>query len=145
MQAGTYPVVAAGIITQKGETVLFNTGSDLAEDRTTSTYVGGSRGVSVPLGHGFGFRVGSSQGQTIHAENLTRIDSGNLIITTKRIVFTGKKSTKTIPVAKVLHTVLYKNGVDIRAENRQKREVVFCLQPVRTNTFILIACHLLSA
>ena len=76
---------------------------------------------------------------------MTRIDSGNLIITTKRIIFTGKKSTITIPVAKVLHTVLYKNGVDIRAENRQKREVFFCLQPVLTNTFILIACHLLLA
>ena len=61
LQAGTYPVVAAGIITQKGETVLFNTVSDRAEDRTTSKYVGGSSGVSVPLGHGFRFRVGSSK------------------------------------------------------------------------------------
>ena len=56
----------------------------------------------------------------------------------------GGKSTITILVAKVLHNILYKDGVDVRAENRKKREVFLCPQPMLTNTFILIACHLLS-
>jgi len=96
------------------------------------------------MGHGFRFRVGSYQGRTIRSELLTQIDRGNLIITTQRIIFTGSKSTITIQVAKVLHTFLYKNGIDVRAENRQKREVFLCPQPLLTNTFVLIACHLLS-
>lgn len=144
VQEGTYPIVAAGIITHKGETVLFTTTATLSEDRTTTKYVGGSAGYSVPLGHGFRFRVGSYQGRTIRSEHLTQIDRGNLIITTERIIFAGSKSTITIPVAKVLHTFLYKNGVDVRAENRKKREVFLCPQPLLTNTFVLIACHLLS-
>lgn len=144
VRAGTYPVVAAGIITRKGETVLFATTANLSEDRTTTKYVGGSSGISVPMGHGFRFRVGSYRGQAIRTEHLTQIDRGNLIVTTQRIVFTGSKSTITIPIAKVLHTVIYKDGIDVRAENRKKREVFLCLQPLLTNTFVLIACHLLS-
>ena len=145
VRAGTYPSIAAGVITHKGETVLFTTTSVLSEDRTKTKYVGGSSGFSVPMGHGFRFRVGSYQGQAIRTEHLTQIDRGNLIITTQRIIFTGSKSTVTLQVAKVLHTVVYKNGVDIRVENRAKREVFMCPQPMLTNTFILIACHLLSA
>jgi hypothetical protein len=61
------------------------------------------------------------------------------------LIFTGRKSSITIPVAKVLHTVVYTNGVDVRAENRKKREVFLCPQPLLANTFVLIACHLLSA
>ena len=145
VQAGTYPSVPANIITHKGETVLFYAGTNLSEDRTTSQYVGGSAGVSVPLGHGFRFRTGSYHGHTIHSEHLTHIDVGNLIVTTQRIVFVGGKSSITIPVAKVLHTILYKDGVDVRAENRKKREVFLVRQPVLINTYILIACHLLTA
>lgn len=144
VQAGTYLSEPAGIITRKGETVLWGTAATLSEDRTTSKYVGGSSGISVPMGHGFRFRVGSYQGHTIHSERLTQIDQGKLIITTGRLIFVGGKSTITILVAKVLHTILYKDGVDVRAENRKKREVFLCPQPMLTNTFILIACHLLS-
>lgn len=145
VQAGSYPAVPAGVITRKGEIVLFATAANLSEDRTTTKYVGGSAGYSVPLGHGFRFRVGSFHGQAIRSERLTQIDQGTLIITTQRIIFTGNKSTITIPVAKVLHTVIYKNGIDVRAENRKQREVFLCPQPLLTNTFVLIACHLLSA
>jgi hypothetical protein len=145
VRAGTYPDVAADIMTHKGETVLFATTANLSEDRTTTKYVGGSSGFSVPLGHGFLYRVGSYRGQAIRAEHLTHIDQGNLIITTQRIIFTGRKSTVTIPVAKVLQTIVYKNGVDIRSENRTKREVFLCPQPLLTNTFVLIVCQLLSA
>lgn len=144
VRAGTYLSEPAGIITHKGEIVLWGTAATLSEDRTTSKYVGGSSGISVPMGHGFRFRVGSYQGHTIRSEHLTQIDRGTLIITTERLIFTGGKSTITIPVAKVLHTILYKNGVDVRAENRKKREVFLCPKPLLTNTFILIACHLLS-
>ncbi|HEX5158395.1 MAG TPA: hypothetical protein VFW17_14360 [Ktedonobacterales bacterium] len=145
LKAGTFPPVAAGVIPHKGETVLFITPATLSEDRTTSKYVGGSSGVSVPMGHGFRFRVGSYQGHTIRSEQLTKIDQGNFVVTTERLIFTGRKSTITIPVAKVLHTVIYKDGVDVRAENRKKREVFLCPQPLLANTFVLIACHLLSA
>lgn len=144
VRAGTYRSEPAGIITHKGETILWGTAATLSEDKTSSTFVGGSSGISVPMGYGFRFRVGSFQGHSIHSEHLTQIDRGKLIITTERLIFAGGKSTITIPVAKVLHTVLYKNGVDVRAENRKKREVFLCTQPVLTNTFILIACHLLS-
>ena len=142
VQAGIYPVVAGGIIPHKGETVLFASPVNLSEDRTTTKHVGGSAGYSVPLGHGFRFRVGSYHGQTIRTENLTHIDNGHLVVTTQRIVFTGSKTTIAIPVAKILHTVLFNKGIDIRVENRKKREVFICPQPLLTNTFILIACHL---
>lgn len=150
VRAGTYTGVAAGIMTHKGEIVLFATAAALAEDLTTAKFVGGSSGISVPVGLGLSFRVGSYRGREILTERLTQIDGGSLIITTQRIIFTGRRSTVNVPLDEVLQTIVYDRkgnrtgGIDIRSENRTKREVFLCSQPLLTNTFILIACQLLS-
>jgi hypothetical protein len=155
VREGTYPDVAAGIMTHKGETVLFATAAILAEDRTTAKFVGGSSGISVPVGLGLSFRVGSLRAREILTERLTEIDGGSLIITTQRIIFTGRRSTVIVPLDEVLQTIVYDKkgdkkgdktgGIDIRSETRTDREVFLCSQPLLTNTFILIACQLLSA
>jgi hypothetical protein len=104
--------------------------------------VGGSTGYSIPLGHGFRFRVGSYQGHTISREQLTKVDQGTVIVTTKRIVYNGSRRSLTIPSNQVLNTVLYRDGVDVRTENRAKREVFQCKNPLLLNTYILVTCQL---
>lgn len=152
VRTGTYPDVTAGIMTHKGETVLFATAANLAEDRTTAKFIGGSSGISVPIVLGISFRVGSYRAREILTEQLTEIDGGRLIITTHRIIFTGRRSTVIVPIDEVLQTILYdkkgdkKGGIiDIRSETRTDREVFVCQQPLLTNTFILVACQLLPS
>lgn len=142
LQAGTYTSVSCGILLHKGEIALVAIPAKLAEDRTSSQYVGGSTGVSVPVGYGVRFRVGSYRGHAIHQQNLVTIDSGTLIVTNQRIVFNGVKQSVVIPVGKVLSTTLYKNGISLQSETRKKREVMLCENPQLANTFVLIATQL---
>ena len=141
VRSGNYQLVPVGIILHSGEVALFATQASLAEDRTTTQRLGSSIGYSFPVGH-MRFRVGSYRGQTIRRSALTRVDTGMLAVTSKRVVFNGGRGTVTLPAQKIVSTVIYRDGVDVRVENRQKREVFMCANPLLVNTFVLIACQL---
>lgn len=145
VQMGRFAPAPAGILLRGNEVAIFSTPVTLAEDKTTSQRVGGSIGYSFPVGHGVRFRVGSYQGRTISTTQLTKIDHGELVVTTQRVVFSGARGNVVIPAQKIINTVLHANGVDIRAENRQRREVFLCRNPRLVNTYILIACQLAMA
>ena len=76
------------------------TGVSLVEDRRgPGTYVGGSRGVSIPLGsvagHSVRYRVGTTRGHYQQAQPTpTAIDVGTMIITDRRVVFEGGRQTR---------------------------------------------------
>jgi hypothetical protein len=76
---------------KKGELVLW-TGSIsyLEAGRTPSRFVGGSRGVSIPIGAGIRFRVGSFQGQMVPGEQMQiEKDKGLVKLTNQRLIFSG--------------------------------------------------------
>jgi hypothetical protein len=136
-----YPPVQVGIILHAGEVPLFSAQATLSEDRTTQR-LGSSLGYSFPVGHHTRFRVGSYRGQTISTSALTRADTGTLANTSQRVVFNGGCGTLSMPAQKIVNTVIYRNGVDVRVENRQKREVFMCANPLLVNTYVLTACQL---
>jgi len=142
VQAGTYVSVPCGILLHKNEIALLAIPAKLAEDRTSSRYVGGSSGVSVPMGYGMRFRVGSYRGHSIQQEHLVTVDTGTFIVTTQRLVFSGVKQSVTIQANKVLSTTVYKDGVSLQSETRKKREVLLCDNPQLANTFVLIATQI---
>jgi len=84
------------------------TGTGLVEDRVTGGhYVGGSRGISVPLGsiggHTVRTYVGSSSGHYVKGvPTPTAIDTGTFYITNQRLVFVGAKKTIDMPLDKVV-------------------------------------------
>ncbi|MEO7000742.1 MAG: hypothetical protein ABI068_02980 [Ktedonobacterales bacterium] len=145
VQAGTYVSAPCGILLHKNEVALLAVPARLAEDRTTTRYVGGSSGVSVPVGYGMRFRVGSYRGHGIAQEHLTVLDAGTFIVTTQRIVFNGARQNVNIPAGKVLSTTIYKDGVSIQSETRRKREVFLCGNPQMANTYVLVASQLATA
>jgi hypothetical protein len=142
VRSGQYPSVPAGIMLHKDEIALCVLPAGLSEDKTTRQRVGGYAGYSIPIGYGVRFRVGSYQGRTITQERLTSVDQGTVIVTTQRVVFNGTRRTLSVSLNKVLNTVIYRDGVDVRTENRAKREVFRCGNPKLLNTYILIACQL---
>jgi len=73
---------------------------------------------------------------------LTTVDQGGVVITTQRVVFNGKGRSLAIPTNKILNTVVYRDGLDARAENRVKREVFLCQNRLLLNTCVLVAGQL---
>ena len=55
-------------------------------------------------------------------EELKKIDTGMLIITTHRIVFSGTKRTTNIKLKNVIAIQPYSNGVAVQRENKQRTE-----------------------
>lgn len=67
-----------------GRAVFHETG------RTPTRYVGGSSGVSIPIGGGIRFRVGAMQGSAVPGDAYQMDkDEGVVMLTTERLVFAG--------------------------------------------------------
>jgi hypothetical protein len=101
------------------------TGGELFEPRREAGHWSGrSAGVSVPVGHtGLRVRVGKSAGTYVQgAEEPTVIDTGNVSVTTERVVFQGNKYTREWDYSKLIGIVHYsdKPATAIQVSNRQK-------------------------
>lgn len=67
-----------------GQAVFHETG------RTPTRYVGGSSGVSIPIGGGIRFRVGAMKGTAVPGDAYQMDkDQGVVMLTTERLVFAG--------------------------------------------------------
>jgi len=72
-----------------GRAVFHETG------RTPTRYVGGSSGVSIPIGGGVRFRVGAMQGTAVPGDAFQMDkDQGVVMLTTERLVFAGPVQTQ---------------------------------------------------
>jgi len=109
---------------KKGEHTLWTaTGIFHETGRTPSSYVGGSSGVSIPVGGGIRFRVGAMKGQVIPGEELQMDkDQGVVMLTTERLIFTGPIKTQEWNFDKLLQLSTNDDESDyfISVANRQK-------------------------
>ena len=112
------------LMQQKGEHTLWSaTGIFHETGRTPSSYVGGSSGVSIPVGGGIRFRVGAMKGQVVPGEELqVDKDQGVVMLTTERLIFTGPIKTQEWNFDKLLMLSTNDDESDyfISVSNRQK-------------------------
>jgi hypothetical protein len=112
------------LMQKKGEHTLWSaTGIFHETGRTPSQYVGGSSGVSIPVGAGIRFRVGAMRGQVIPGEELqVDKDQGVVMLTTERLIFTGPNHTREWDFDKLLMLSTTDDESDyfISVSNRQK-------------------------
>ena len=102
---------------KKGERALFKLfNAQLVEYTSTgSSFSSTNVGVSVPLFGRVRGNVGGSQGQiTKNPDELTVVDSGMVIYTNQRIVFTGAKLVRDWEFDKVLNLDIGPNGISVR-------------------------------
>jgi hypothetical protein len=109
---------------KKGELVLW-TGNGIFHEagRTPSRYVGGSRGVSIPIGAGIRFRVGNFQGQMVPGEQMQiKKDQGLVKLTNQRLIFSGPITTTEWAFSKLLSSFSNPTRDDyiFGVSNRQK-------------------------
>ena len=91
--------------------------------RTASTYVGGSTGVSIPIGGGIRFRVGAMKGQVVPGIELqVDKDQGVVMLTNERLIFSGPNHTREWDFDKLLMLSTNEDESDyfISVSNRQK-------------------------
>ena len=112
------------LMQKPGERILWSaTGVFHETGRTPSSYVGGSSGVSIPVGGGVRFRVGAMRGQVIPGEELQMDkDQGVVMLTTERLIFTGPIKTQEWNFDKLLmiSTTADESDYFISVSNRQK-------------------------
>jgi hypothetical protein len=110
----------AALLTSAGEIVHLETPAAVMTEQVLREFKGGSRGVSVPIGHGVRVRTGSFRGHSVIVGTQTvASDTGTMTISSKRLVFAGNKSTIEIPLAKLIDVKAFTDGVQIHASNRK--------------------------
>jgi hypothetical protein len=107
-----------------GENTLWSAPAIFHEvGREPSRYVGGSTGVSVPIGGGVRFKVGAQRGALVPGAELQMDkDQGIVMLTTERLIFVGPLKTQEWDFDKLLMLSTTDDESDyfINVSNRQK-------------------------
>ena len=117
IENGDVPTIASDISLQRNENLYFKVNIDWNELRTVTTRVDYS-GVStrIKICKGVYFRAGTGTPQRETKDIYKLIDSGEMYLTNKRIIFMGNKGNKTIRLNKILSFSPYANGVEIKKD-----------------------------
>jgi hypothetical protein len=118
------------LITKHGEQPYFAMPASLSRRTRRTRYEGGSQGFSFPIGHtGIRYRVGSFRGHPVQWEQLTKLDSGILVVTNQRLAFVGSLKSIAVPIAKVIHVEAYTDGLAVFHEGREDPDYFQCDRP----------------
>ena len=120
-QGGVFlPSEHTTLILKKDETSLLDTPVSLLKEVTDREYVGGSRGVSIPLGGGVRYRAGAMRGHMVTIGTHWAVaDDGTLTVTDRRIVYHGGRKTLEFPFAKLATLNVYSDAIDLGVTTRQ--------------------------
>ncbi len=118
IENGELPIREVPINLQKNEQCYFTTFADWLESRTVTqriNYAGPTARIKIMKG--IYYRAGSIGVQRITSEQLLVIDSGQVYITNKRIIFIGNKKNTNIPLNKILSVNPYSDGIGIEKDS----------------------------
>jgi DnaJ-domain-containing protein 1 len=122
---GQIPEVAADISLFKGERCYSQTMADWYELRTKTTsvsYHGPS--VSIRIAKGVRYRLGNVTPIRHTKEELTRLDSGTLYITDRRIIFKGTKKNTTLRYSALLGFTPYSDGIELERSSGRSPVII---------------------
>jgi hypothetical protein len=125
---GIRPIETSLVLKPK-ETAAAEVPATLCRFKTKTEFVGGSQGFSIPLGHGFRYRISSFRGHPVQSEYLAHLDTGKLVVTNKRLVFLGTKREVSTPIAKLLQIEPYSDAIGIAREGKETKEIYLVPTP----------------
>ena len=118
IENGELPTIVTDINIQKSENLHFKASVKWLEQRKVTKRVNyGGPTARIKIAKGVYYRMGSVGVQRVSEDVWQTIDSGQLYLTNKRLIFMGGKGNKTIQLNKILDVTPYKNGVDIQKES----------------------------
>ena len=136
-QGQALPIVPSNLILKAGESAFYSAPSILYETRAVRHHQSGFGGFRVAKG----IYIGGSRGRSTSSQEWSKIDSGVLTITNKRLVFDGGSADRSVALGKVLSAESSSEGVEVSVENRQKSMVFAATNPLILATIIRICCQ----
>lgn len=129
--------IESPLVLKKGEQAYLSWPAGLARHVSKTTFVGGSQGMSVPIGHtGIRYRLGSFRGHPVTQDVIKRLDDGTLVLTNQRLVFIGASRSTSTPLAKLLHVEVYTDGLGVFQEGRENPNIYLIGQPAQFMLYI---------
>jgi hypothetical protein len=114
INAGRFPgaMPPYHIMVKPGEEVLLEAYASMLKEVADRAWQGGFSGFSFPITRGVRYRVGQTRGhmQQVGTKMIVT-DAGWLSVTSTRIVFSGKTSTREIHYAKLVNLTVFSVGV----------------------------------
>ncbi len=144
IEHGDIPTITPDINLQKSENLYFTTLIDWMEYRKVSkgvNYAGPT--ARIKIAKGVYYRMGSLKTRPISEDILQVIDSGELYLTNKRLIFVGERGNKTIGIHKILTINPYSNGVDIQKDTGKSPFFQFSTD-VQMFSLILIMLNIIT-
>lgn len=126
IQQGNMPAVTVtNLVTQKGEKIYWVEPVIMAEEKVIRRrYQGGSSGVSFRIMKGVSYRVGSSRGHLTSETGVVAVSEGEMILTSKRVVFRGDKKSFATKLENILDIHLFTNGFQFSENNKSKPRIL---------------------
>lgn len=126
IQNGNMPAVSvSNVVLFKGETPYWVEPVDLIEEKVVRRhYSGGSRGMSFRVMKGVSYRVGGHRGTMTSETGLVVVSSGNMIITSKRIIMTGDRKSFAIKLNNLLNTELFTNAIYLSENGKSSQRLI---------------------
>jgi len=95
------------------------------EERTRTTYVGRSQGVSVRVMKGIYYRVGAFKGTPVQTSQMAHVDNGIFAVTTESLYFQGNRKSFRIPYSKIVSFTQYSNGIGLHRDAASAKPQIF--------------------
>lgn len=108
--------IAANILLKKGEDAYLEAACTLNETRSVRHYQGAAMRVRIAKG----VYVGGGGGTSVSLPEMTRIDSGRLLLTNRRLLFDGSTDDRSIPLDKIVSVKSFLDAIEVSTESRQK-------------------------
>lgn len=120
------PDSSLGVNFQKGEQFVWRfKGVKYYEDKTKRQTVGHTQGVSIRVMKGVYYRVGQFKGTPIETTERTLVDTGDLVITSKNIYFSGPSKSVRVPYDKIVSFHPYQDGFGMMKDAATARPQTF--------------------
>ena len=114
---------APNLMLKKGEFALLSLNNiSLREPRSVRITHGGYAGPRIRVAKGVSFNLGAFGASSESHEEIREIDRGNLLLTNKRLIFSGLKRSTNIQLKKIMSIDVFTDGIAVRRENKQKTE-----------------------
>jgi hypothetical protein len=127
IQRGNPPAISVpNVILQKTEVAYWAEPANILEERVVRRrYEGASQGLSFRIAKGVSYRIGAHRGHLITDTAVLPVSTGELVITSRRVIFRGDAKSFTIRLDKLLELQFYDDGVRLTDEKGKPRLVRF--------------------
>jgi ribosomal protein L7/L12 len=115
---GNLPQITPSVNLQKKEVAHLETTTKWCHLATRRKRVAGTRAKSVRLSKDFRFKIPATSGHTEEYTELQTVDEGKVIITSKRLIFVGKKKNLNTKLDKILDLDPYTDAVAVHRGTR---------------------------